>query len=834
MGGILKRKDDILAYIEDQEYIANLYVMKCFSVTMLVYLLAFILNILNVFIIDQTLMISGFIPSAVIYALIYFIAKKISFSNSKIKYFILFGEVVTITIMGVTITYHVVFGILLPFLCAALYSSKKVMNYVYTLSVISTVIIVYGGYYFGLCDANMALLTTGRLRDYVVDGQFTLTQVNENPALTLMLFFVIPRCLIYIAFVNISNSIITIVSGSLEKAKLTAELEKAKQEAENANKAKSQFLARMSHEIRTPINAIFGMNEMIIQESEKESIKRYASDVKDSSEVLLNIINEILDSSKIESGKMEIIPQNYQIGSLLNDLYNMIRLRAKSKSLELIFDVDETMPCEYYGDDKRIRQVILNLLTNAVKYTEKGTVTFKVSWRREGENAIITYSVKDTGIGIKPENINKIYDAFARFDESRNRNIEGTGLGMNIANQLLRLMGSELQIQSEYEKGSEFSFDIEQKIVNYEALGDFKKSFAKDAEKKKRGISILLPNVRVLSVDDNAMNLKVFKGLLKQTQMQITEAMSGQACLDILKEQSFDIIFLDHMMPGMDGVETLHAMKENHLCDNVPVIMLTANAIIGERERFLAEGFDGFLSKPIAPDKLEQIFLDYLPKALLEPEKEEPEDTEMPEDDAKSEQKLTIQEPDEFDFSYAMGLLQKEELLKQVLAEFRDSMEPLGQKLSELFEAIHQEDVLHSYRLEVHALKSTSATVGAMMLSQLARLLEIAAAEGDIDRIQKLHPILIDEMKKHADRVADVLPRESKKASAERVEAAYLDMLSVGLQNGDYNTADFVCAEIQKYQYPDKIQKLVDTLAEKVLNLKAGDALAIIEEIKVL
>ena len=303
--------------------------------------------------------------------------------------------------------------------------------------------------------------------------------------------------------------------------------------------------------------------------------------------------------------------------------------------------------------------------------------------------------------------------------------------------------------------------------------------------------------------------------------------------MDILKEQSFDIIFLDHMMPGMDGVETLHAMKENHLCDNVPVIMLTANAIIGERERFLAEGFDGFLSKPIAPDKLEQIFLDYLPKALLEPEKEEPEDAEMPEDDAKSEQELTIQEPDEFDFSYAMGLLQKEELLKQVLAEFRDSMEPLGQKLSELFETIHQEDVLHSYRLEVHALKSTSATVGAMMLSQLARLLEIAAAEGDIDRIQKLHPILIDEMKKHADRVADVLPRESKKASAEKVEAAYLDMLSVGLQNGDYNTADFVCAEIQKYQYPDEIQKLVDALAEKVLNLKAGDALAIIEEIKV-
>ena len=279
MGGIIKRKEDISAYIEDQEYIANLYVMKCFSVTMLVYFFAFVLNILNIFIIDQRLMISGFIPSVIIYFLIYLTARKISFSNAKVKYFILFGEVVVITIMGVTITYHVVFGILLPFLCAALYSSKRVMNYVYTLSVISTIVIVYGGYYFGLCDANMALLTTGRLQDYVVNGQFTLTQVNENPALTLMLFFVIPRCLIYIAFVNICNSILTIVSGSLEKAKLTAELEKAKQEAENANNAKSQFLARMSHEIRTPINAIFGMNEMIMRENKDEKVHDFDGDI---------------------------------------------------------------------------------------------------------------------------------------------------------------------------------------------------------------------------------------------------------------------------------------------------------------------------------------------------------------------------------------------------------------------------------------------------------------------------------------------------------------------------------------------------------------------------
>ena len=293
-------------------------------------------------------------------------------------------------------------------------------------------------------------------------------------------------------------------------------------------------------------------------------------------------------------------------------------------------------------------------------------------------------------------------------------------------------------------------------------------------------------------------------------------------------KQEFDIIFLDHMMPDMDGVETLHAMKERHLCDGVPVIMLTANAIIGERERFLEEGFDNFLSKPIAPDKLEQMFLDYLPAELFQEPVEESEDAE----EGQGLETLGMEEPDEFDFTYAMGVLQRADLLKQVLAEFRDSIKPLKQKLSELFETIDIDESLHNYRIEVHALKSTSATVGAMMLSQLARLLEIAALEADRSRIRTLHPILLDEMQKHAERVEAVLPCENAKEMAEEVESAYLDMLAVGLQNGDYNTADFLCGEIKKFRYPEKIQKLVDALAEKILNLKTQEALVIIEEIR--
>ena len=412
----------------------------------------------------------------------------------------------------------------------------------------------------------------------------------------------------------------TFVINDITERSLNMErLEKQTRIAEKANRAKSDFLARMSHEIRTPINSIIGMDEMILREATDSGIRKYATQIKISSKFLLGLINDILDSSKIESGKMEIIPVEYRVDEFIQNLVTLTKGKAQEKGLDFKLEVDEAIPKKLYGDDVRIRQVLLNLLTNAIKYTKKGQVTLRISMKAsENGQATIHYEVADTGIGIKKEDLKKLFSSYERIEEEKNRNIEGTGLGMSIVSNLLKLMHSRVEVESVYGEGSTFSFDLIQPIKDSHPIGDFTERMNQEAEQIYR-VPFTAPNASVLVVDDSEINRYVFQCLLKQTRIQITEASSGRECLELTQKEHFDIIFMDHMMPEMDGIETLHKMRmmPDNKCDDTPVIILTANAVTGAREEYLKEGFDEFLSKPLEPEQIDEMLLQMLPDKFI-------------------------------------------------------------------------------------------------------------------------------------------------------------------------------------------------------------------------
>ncbi|MGN0386782.1 MAG: ATP-binding protein [Lachnospiraceae bacterium] len=521
-----------------------------------------------------------------------------------------------------------------------------------------------------------------------------------------------------------------------EKAK--EEAERAKEIAQEANRAKSDFLANMSHEIRTPINAVLGMDEMILRESTDSQILEYASDIKQAGSMLLSLINDILDFSKIESGKMDIIPVDYDLGILLSDTIDMIRSRAEEKKLQLELKIESNTPVHLHGDEVRLRQIITNILTNAVKYTPEGKVILTVSGKKVSTEAVQLYvSVKDTGIGIKEEDIGRLFDSFQRVDESRNRNIEGTGLGLSITMRLLNLMGSRLEVESTYGEGSDFYFYLEQKQLDDEVIGeDIQKYY--ENEKGKISISteqFYAPDAKILVVDDNEMNLKVFLGLLKNHGMQIDTAMSGKECLARIEKNAYHIIFMDHLMPEMDGVETLRRIRElktNRSKDAV-IIILTANAVSGAREMFLQEGFRDYLSKPVIAVKLEKMIRKYLPEELLL-ENDLGQKEEIPVEsgdyvkDAQSEDSFV-------DWNKGKALcMGDEEFYRDILQIFIDS--PFALELRRYYE----EADFENYRIKIHAIKSNLANIGAMVPSDMAKQLELALKnENNVSYVQAHH-----------------------------------------------------------------------------------------------
>ncbi len=399
------------------------------------------------------------------------------------------------------------------------------------------------------------------------------------------------------------------------------ELKTAKKRAEDASQAKSDFLANMSHEIRTPINAVMGMNEMILRECKDPQVLSYAEDIKGASQMLLSIINDILDFSKIEAGKMEIVDVKYDISSVLNDVSNMIGIKAEQKGLKLKVSVDENIPSTLLGDSIRIQQIMLNLLNNSVKYTESGEVVFKVGVDRiEKDIVYLKIEVQDSGIGIREEDLDKLFQSFQRLDLTQNRTVEGTGLGLAITGKLVDRMGGTINVASTYGKGSKFTVLLPQRIVTATPVGDFEKHYQEFKRKKEQtGLSFTAPEARILVVDDNALNLRVATHLMKYLELKTFTCNSGNEFLELIQKEHFDLVFLDHMMPGMDGIEALKQSKmlTENKCAKTPIIALTANAIVGAKEMYMKAGFDDYLCKPIRPQDLENCLLKFLPKELI-------------------------------------------------------------------------------------------------------------------------------------------------------------------------------------------------------------------------
>ncbi|MBP3594772.1 MAG: DegV family EDD domain-containing protein [Lachnospiraceae bacterium] len=393
-------------------------------------------------------------------------------------------------------------------------------------------------------------------------------------------------------------------------------------ELERLSRTRNNFFANMSHEIRTPINTIIGLNEMILREDISEEIAENAIHIQDASKMLLALINDILDMSKIESGKMEIVPIQYETGAMFSELVNLIWIRAHEKKLEFKLDISPEIPSMLYGDEVRIKQVVINLLSNAVKYTQKGFISLSArSEMKDNNKILLTISIRDSGIGIRKEDMDRLFQSFQRVDEGTNAGIEGTGLGLSISHQLVEMMGGKITVDSIYQKGSVFTIQIEQDIVNENPMGHMDFMTRGSTHKRKKYKQIFeAPDAHVLVVDDNEMNLLVAKKLLRETKIQVDLAKSGKECLELTKQHFYNVIFMDHMMPEMDGVETLNRVRqqENGLCREVPVIALTANVTAGAEQIYQEKGFQNYLAKPISSSLLEAVLLKYLPKELVE------------------------------------------------------------------------------------------------------------------------------------------------------------------------------------------------------------------------
>ena len=606
------------------------------------------------------------------------------------------------------------------------------------------------------------------------------------------------------------NEFITVL-----KATKLAKMEE--QKAIASNEAMSSFLANVSHEIRTPINAVLGMDEMILRESKDEKIVEYARTIEGAGRTLLALINDILDISKIELGKMEISNSEYELSSVLVDVVRMMQQKAAVKKLSVMLDVDPKTPGRLMGDEMRLRQILLNIMNNAVKYTEKGSVTLKVLYENIRKDSVdLVFKIKDTGIGIREEDLGSLFEKFTRLDTDKNKTIEGTGLGLAITKQILNLMDGKIEVKSTYGKGSTFTVRLPQLIVTNEEIGEISLSKLALDRKALGKPSFKAPQANILIVDDTAVNRIVVKDLLAVTDAVIDEAESGSECLDMVKNKAYDLIFLDYRMPGMDGIEVLKAMSQlsDNLSQDAVIIALTANAVTGAKERFLDEGFDDFITKPVSGSKLMNLLMMYLPgdKIVLTSTDEEENTGSY---DVTDDEWLKRLSKAGIDTKKGLQHCDGENTYKDVMAVF---IRDIPSKLDILKQSFEKKD-WERYEIEAHAVKSTSRIIGAEKLADLAKDMEQALSEENLDYVRENHKMLLSMLESIKKLENDTDENVTLKPISDKTWSDAIVTIREFATNMDGTNIDFVLDSLKQYelsedmlQYTKDIKRLVSEL----------------------
>ena len=584
-------------------------------------------------------------------------------------------------------------------------------------------------------------------------------------------------------------------------------------QTEDANRAKTNFVSNMSHEIRTPMNSIVGITEILLRSRHSPKEQEYLLNIQSSGRVLLTIINDVLDCSKMEAGKMQLFDEPYDTCSLFHDLRISMENRIGHSGLELIYDIDQDIPCKLKGDMGRIRQVIINLVNNAIKYTEKGSVRFSVHVRQKNtDKVMLYYEVADTGIGIRKEDQKILFDAFQRVEMDRNRYVEGTGLGLTISQNLVNMMGGVIEVESEYGKGSRFFFTIEQTIIDPTPVSAVNYNGQKDNVTEKEAECLFIaPEAHILLVDDNELNLVVAKELLKPLRMQIDTAENGLQAVKMVRGSQYDLVLMDHMMPVMDGIEAAKAIRAlpEDKYQKLPIIALTANAMVDARKEFLNAGMNGFVAKPIDFARICNQLKLWLPKDLVR---------DVPKEEAKklladdlSDREIQPEDP-QMGFSFEEGVKHcgsKAALMKTIRIFYR-TIDSKADKIEQCL----KEGLISDYVIEVHALKSSALLIGAVPLSEAAKELEDYGKQGKTEVLEEKTPDVLTLYRdlKNILRPYAEKEEDAKKEFSDGEWITALQQIHQCIEQFDLDGVDQIMEQLEEYQVPECIRESMDQL----------------------